>query len=70
LHRAVVAGHLSTCRIIVRLIRERLNAAEEAATKAKGKHSVVKRWKALLQTVLDQRTNKGLTPLMLACEKG
>ena len=70
LHRASQAGHLSTCIAIVELIKLKIAATEESAGPNKHKSSTVRRWKSLLRTVLDQRTHRGQTPLMLACERG
>ena len=75
LHRAVAAGHLDTCCAILGLIKRRIDAAEDGGAARPrvarpGKGGSAKRWRALHRTVLNQRTNQGHTPLMIACEKG
>lgn len=72
LHRAAAAGHLGVCRAIVEPLKARIRAAEAAAggpgsTRAAAAGS---KWRRLLATVLNQRSHKSLTPLMLACEHG
>lgn len=66
------AGHLGVCRAIVEPLKARIRAAEAAAggpgsTRAAAAGS---KWRRLLATVLNQRSHKSLTPLMLACEHG
>jgi len=70
LHRAAAGGHLDICCAIIDLIKARIDAAESAAQSVKQRASSGKRWRALLRTVINQRTNRGLTPLMVACEHG
>ncbi|KAI3431476.1 hypothetical protein D9Q98_004528 [Chlorella vulgaris] len=68
LHRAAAAGHLGVCRAILEPLKQRVRAAEAAAG---GKRSAAAtKWQRLLSTVLNQRSHKSLTPLMLACEHG
>jgi ankyrin repeat protein len=70
LHRAAAAGHLSTCKAIIELIKSKIVETEEAVNNGKQRSFTLKRWKSLLKTVLDQRSHRGQTPMMLACEAG
>ena len=86
LHRAAAAGHLDVCRAVVGLIQRKIAEADAPATReggggggggARGARrrkvpgmAPARRWRSLLRTVLDQRTHRGKTPLMLACEQG
>ncbi len=66
------AGHLGVCRAIIEPLRARIRAAEAAAG-GPGSARVSAagaKWRRLLATVLNQRSHKSLTPLMLACEHG
>jgi ankyrin repeat protein len=72
LHRAAAAGHLGVCRAIIEPLKARIRAAE-AATGGPGSPRAAgagTKWRRLLATVLNQRSHKSLTPLMLACEHG
>jgi E3 ubiquitin-protein ligase XBAT32/33 len=70
LHRAAAAGHLSTCKAIIELIKSKIAETEQACNNGKQRSSTLKRWKSLLTTVIDQRSHRGQTPIMLACESG
>ena len=79
LHRAAAGGHVDVCRAIVEAVKRRAEQAEQAQQEVGlagglGKRVLVggsaRRWRSLLRTVLNQRTHKSKTPLMLACEKG
>lgn len=60
------------CRAIIEPLKQRAQAAEAAAADAGSKHptAAAVKWQRLLSTVLNQRSHKSLTPLMLACEHG
>lgn len=64
------AGHVDVCRSIVEPIKQRIKVAEAAVAAGRKKLSVLKKWQNLLATVLNQRTSRSMTPLMLACENG
>lgn len=53
------------CRAIIEPLKQRCAAAEAA-----GAGAAAAKWHRLLATVLNQRSHKSLTPLMLACEHG
>lgn len=61
LHRAIRNGDEDVCKVILDICRVYSDKQE-----AKG----VSEKNSLLHIVVNQRTNKGLSPLMLACEKG
>lgn len=62
LHRAIVHGDDGTCRAIIDIL---VNYSEKQMSQKK-----IKFEDTLLYTVLNQRTHRGTTPLMVACEKG
>ncbi len=62
LHRAVVQGDEGTCRAIIDILGD---YSEKQMSQKK-----IKFEDTLLYTVLNQRTHRGTTPLMVACEKG
>ncbi|KAL4440336.1 hypothetical protein ABPG75_003337 [Micractinium tetrahymenae] len=76
LHRAAAAGHLPACRAILEPLKQRVRDAEAAAAKRGAAVAIAApspaaaKWRRLLATVLNQRSHKSLTPLMLACEHG
>lgn len=70
LHRAVQAGHIDTCCVILDLIKARIKAAELAVEIGKEKPSTLKRWKSFQRRIIDQRSHQSLTPLMIACQRG
>ncbi|KAG7670424.1 hypothetical protein Ndes2526A_g00178 [Nannochloris sp. 'desiccata'] len=70
LHRAAAAGHLSTCKTILELIKSKIAETENAVKNGNQRFSRLKRCKSLLKTVIDQRSHRGQTALMLACEAG
>ena len=66
------AGHLGVCRAIVEPLKARIRGAEAAGGGAGSPRATAAaaKWRRLLATVLNQRSHKSLTPLMLACEHG
>lgn len=64
------AGHLNVCRAILEPLKQRVRDAEAAAAKRGVPSAAAGKWRRLLATVLNQRSHKSLTPLMLACEHG
>ncbi|EFN53948.1 hypothetical protein CHLNCDRAFT_136194 [Chlorella variabilis] len=71
LHRAAAAGHLAVCHAIVEPLKQRVALSAAAAAAGGSKRSAAAaKWRRLLATVLNQRSHKSLTPLMLACEHG
>lgn len=61
-------GHIAVCRAIIEPLKQRARAAEAGAGGKRGVAAT--KWQRLLTTVLNQRSHKSLTPLMLACEHG
>lgn len=66
---------MAACRAIIEPLKQRICDAEEVAGKRGGAATGVPspaavKWRRLLATVLNQRSHKSLTPLMLACEHG
>lgn len=60
------------CRAIIEPLKARIRAAEAAAGGAGTPRASAAgtKWRRLLASVLNQRSHKSLTPLMLACEHG
>ncbi|WPT13214.1 Putative E3 ubiquitin-protein ligase XBOS32 [Picochlorum sp. SENEW3] len=61
LHRAIMHGDSDTCRAIIESCREYSAQQMEDGVAEKG---------TLLHYIVNQRTNRGTTPLMVACDKG
>lgn len=61
LHRAIKTGDDDMCRLIVDMCQK---YSDRQRAKCVGVRDT------LLHTVVNQRSHKGLTPLMMACEKG
>lgn len=71
LHPPAAAGHLAVCHAIVEPLKQRVALSAAAAAAGGSKRSAAAaKWRRLLATVLNQRSHKSLTPLMLACEHG
>ena len=63
-------GYVDVCRSIIEPIKQRVKVAEAAVASGRKKISLLKKWQGLLTTVLNQRTSRSMTALMLACENG
>lgn len=61
---------MEVCRSIIEPIKQRIKVAEAAVVAGRKRNGALKKWQGLLATVLNQRTSRSMTPLMLACENG
>lgn len=64
------AGHLDACRAVLEPLKQRAAVAESLEASGRRKPGAAGRWRRLVSDVLDQRSSKGFTPLMLACRGG
>lgn len=69
LHRAATRGHLNVCKAILRIIGEKKEDGEDIRRSGDAPNSR-KKWDDFFDTVLNQKSHKGQTPLMLACDNG